>query len=70
MNDLKDELERQKFIKENPDTMRKLEKVVEAIFGKKEDINLKKNDEENGDQCIPRLVDWEFLECQSNQSVP
>ena len=49
MNDLKDELERQKFIKENPDTMNKFEKVVEAIFGKEEDINLEKNDEEDGD---------------------
>ena len=39
MNDLKDDLERQKFIKENPDTMRQFEKVVTGIFGKKEDIN-------------------------------
>ena len=49
MNDIKDELERLKFKKENPDTMRQFEKVIEGIFGKKEDINNEKNDEENGD---------------------
>ena len=39
MSKWKDELERRKFIKENPDTMELFDKVVEKAFGKKEDTD-------------------------------
>ncbi len=42
----KDELERKKFIKENPKTMEKFHDVVDKIFGKEhvKDLNEKKKE--------------------------
>jgi len=36
MSNWKDELERKKFIEGNPDTMEKFDKIINKIFGKKE----------------------------------
>ncbi|MHA1301963.1 MAG: hypothetical protein ACTSO9_21315 [Candidatus Helarchaeota archaeon] len=40
MSNWKDELERKKFIKENPDTMEKFNKIIDLIFGKDDDENI------------------------------
>lgn len=37
MSKRKDELERKKFIEENPDTMEIFDSVIDSVFGKKDE---------------------------------